>query len=522
MPVHNDLERRRQIRREQEKWSFKGIIVSLAFGLAALAVSTTVLIAPWWEPINYYGFSTESATGVLVVVASYVGAILALLFGGGLTIAALEELRLFVEEVLPTCRLPSPVVWGNAAIPAVPVFLIGVIYLAGATPLGDLLSAVVIQAVLPPALFTLIVALFLALSLRGGGRVLACAVWLTTVAALFVGLWNLPALLQVPVPNVLYGTRYEAEHALRASGFEPEVETREVSEENVGEVVSQYPFPGSKEDDGSTVTITVGEPTMIDVPDLFGTTQDEAERYAGEDFRIEEGASKVSDEPKGTIVGQDTMPGSRVQQGETISLVTSAGQPPYPGDILFEDFSDALGGWLEAAVEYGIYHHTDGQYQLYVPASSSGALAWSNTRFLGDAVLEVDVTTIGDIMEDSAFGITCFGQDADGDHHHDNYYEMRIWADGSSQIRKVEDNETTVLDEGYPNGAVRASPQTNHLRADCGPSELALYSNGQELVDAYDSEYRYGKAGLSVHRSGATEDPGANVHFDNYRISTPP
>ncbi len=62
------------------------------------------------------------------------------------------------------------------------------------------------------------------------------------------------------VPNVIGSERREAVEAIRAAGLTPSVEEEETEvPSQVGRVVDQFPPPGSEQEPGSTVTITVGK-----------------------------------------------------------------------------------------------------------------------------------------------------------------------------------------------------------------------------------------------------------------------
>jgi eukaryotic-like serine/threonine-protein kinase len=62
------------------------------------------------------------------------------------------------------------------------------------------------------------------------------------------------------VPNVIGKERREAVEAIRAAGLTPSVEEEETEvSSQVGRVVDQFPTPGSEQEPGSTVTITVGK-----------------------------------------------------------------------------------------------------------------------------------------------------------------------------------------------------------------------------------------------------------------------
>jgi serine/threonine-protein kinase len=62
------------------------------------------------------------------------------------------------------------------------------------------------------------------------------------------------------VPNVIGKERREAVEAIRAAGLTPSVEEEETEiPGQVGRVIDQFPPPGSEEEPGSTVTLTVGK-----------------------------------------------------------------------------------------------------------------------------------------------------------------------------------------------------------------------------------------------------------------------
>ncbi len=65
---------------------------------------------------------------------------------------------------------------------------------------------------------------------------------------------------QSKVPNVIGKERREAVEAIRAAGLTPSVEEEETEVSGqVGRVIDQFPPPGSEEEPGTTVTITVGK-----------------------------------------------------------------------------------------------------------------------------------------------------------------------------------------------------------------------------------------------------------------------
>src|SRR5207253_10717669 len=65
---------------------------------------------------------------------------------------------------------------------------------------------------------------------------------------------------QAKVPNTIGKERREAVEAIRAAGLTPAVEEEETEvPSQSGRVLDQFPPPGSEQEPGATVTITVGK-----------------------------------------------------------------------------------------------------------------------------------------------------------------------------------------------------------------------------------------------------------------------
>ncbi len=96
---------------------------------------------------------------------------------------------------------------------------------------------------------------------------------------------------------------------------------------DVGDVISQDPLPGTPLEKGKTVTITVGKaPAQVEVPDLTGLTQDEAvAALKAAHLQLGTPTTQPSDQPEGTVVSQDPLPGQKVDKGSTVDVVLSAG-----------------------------------------------------------------------------------------------------------------------------------------------------------------------------------------------------
>ena len=132
---------------------------------------------------------------------------------------------------------------------------------------------------------------------------------------------------QSPVPNAVGMTEAVARDRLVAAGFE--VQTREVfSEDEPGTVVAQEPAAGARAAEGSSVTINVSKGTgEVDVPDVVGLGQAEAEAEL-ESAGLQANVVEVpSVEPEGTVVAQNPA-GGTAKQGSSVRVNVSNGTLP--------------------------------------------------------------------------------------------------------------------------------------------------------------------------------------------------
>ena len=125
------------------------------------------------------------------------------------------------------------------------------------------------------------------------------------------------------VPNAVGLSETAARDRLVAAGFQ--VETREVfSEREPGTVVSQEPAAGADAEEDATVTISVSKGTgLVDVPNVVGLSQAEAEAElsaAGLEANVVEVPSA---EPEGTVVAQNPT-GGQAREGSAIRLNVAA------------------------------------------------------------------------------------------------------------------------------------------------------------------------------------------------------
>jgi eukaryotic-like serine/threonine-protein kinase len=130
------------------------------------------------------------------------------------------------------------------------------------------------------------------------------------------------------VPDVVGSGRAEAEQALKAAGFEVEVDERESSFDDQNRVMGQDPSGGAQAEVGSGVTITVGTgPSSVPVPRLYGKTPAQAESVLqGAGLRLgTQSRDYNNDVADGRIYFQDPSGGENVDPGTAVAVAVSLG-----------------------------------------------------------------------------------------------------------------------------------------------------------------------------------------------------
>ncbi|MBA2725375.1 MAG: PASTA domain-containing protein, partial [Actinobacteria bacterium] len=138
---------------------------------------------------------------------------------------------------------------------------------------------------------------------------------------------------QVEVPRVVGMDEDAAIDKLEDAGFTVNVDTKE-NKKDEGTVFKQDPAAGEEADEGSEVTILVSEgPADVEVPDLEGSTEDEAKDIL-EDAGLKLGKvtpEENEDVEEGTIFDQDPSADSIVPAGAKIDVTVAA--PPETTEV---------------------------------------------------------------------------------------------------------------------------------------------------------------------------------------------
>jgi len=136
---------------------------------------------------------------------------------------------------------------------------------------------------------------------------------------------------QVAVPDFIGMTADEAAAAGAAAGLDVIVGGTTVvqpGDPNIGKVADQSPSAGTHIDDGSQVTVLLGEVEQVTVPDVRGMTEADANAAITNAGLVVAKTEAEDSSPAGTVISQDPIGGTTVDRGSTVNIVVSTGPPP--------------------------------------------------------------------------------------------------------------------------------------------------------------------------------------------------
>ena len=116
-----------------------------------------------------------------------------------------------------------------------------------------------------------------------------------------------------------------------------------------GLVMSQSVDAGSTVEEGTTINITISRGSMsVTVPDVRWGTLKEAKVALNElGLQIDPRYEYDDDNPKGTVIGQETSPGDSVKKGTTIVVIVSDGPEPTQPTTTEENNGGGNGGGVQ-------------------------------------------------------------------------------------------------------------------------------------------------------------------------------
>jgi ABC-type glycerol-3-phosphate transport system substrate-binding protein len=188
---------------------------------------------------------------------------------------------------------------------------------------------------------------------------------------------------------------------------------------------------------------------------------------------------------------------------------------PATGTGVQDDFSSAscLFGSMQAGTSRG-YECIDGEFRAWIDNDQDAyefVTAPTNESY-GDVRIEVDVRFVSG--EEAGAYLLCRGSQLSG-----NFYYFRLGADGLAEITDYLEGEEQIA-RMYPLPEGTIQPGWNHLRADCIGMDLALYLNGELVLERAieGSVYETGDIGLGA---GGGSLGFSEVRFDNLVVTRP-
>ncbi|MBN1180332.1 MAG: hypothetical protein JXD18_14055 [Anaerolineae bacterium] len=183
---------------------------------------------------------------------------------------------------------------------------------------------------------------------------------------------------------------------------------------------------------------------------------------------------------------------------------------PRPQVIYSDSFEDESSGWDVIEYENGNVGYRDGSY--FAETWESGGMVWGLAgQNFSDAAIEVDITQVlAAANNNNGFGVMCRVQ-ADN-----SGYLLRISGDGFYAIHRINAGAFEEIVGWTSSPAINQGNATNHLRAVCDGSTLAVFVNGQFLGEATDTTFASGDIGLAAT---TFEDAETEIRFDNLVVA---
>jgi serine/threonine-protein kinase len=271
----------------------------------------------------------------------------------------------------------------------------------------------------------------------------------------------------VEVPELEGKTQQEAQQALEAVDLRARFTEQASTEVDEGTVISSDPGAGEKVDRASAVTVVVSSgPDAVEVPDLDGMTQSEAEdalEQAGlvADYQGSENVAKLEE---GQVSRQDPEAKDSAKEGDSVQFWTASGSvevPDLAGMTEDEATSKLEDLGLTAEVKTQEDDDTDKTGTVIDQNPTSGQTAIS----VGSEVTITIATKPSPVSVPNVTGLT---QDEATEALEDHGF-----------VVKTADEFSDTVEEGY---AIRTDPGANE-KVDKGSAVTLYVSNGKEQTE---------------------------------------
>lgn len=180
------------------------------------------------------------------------------------------------------------------------------------------------------------------------------------------------------------------------------------------------------------------------------------------------------------------------------------------GALFADDFSNPNSGWDSNGDSKALSQYDSGGYRIV--ATQDNSMVWAMPgQLFTDVRIEVTAETQGG-DDDNFFGLMCRVQ---GTTKSASFYAFLISSDGFYGIvKRVDGGELGLIEQGKMqfNSAINQGKAQNRIAAECSDERLALYVNGQKLVEVTDGDLNTGQVGVAA---GTFSIPGTNIFFDD-------
>ncbi len=242
---------------------------------------------------------------------------------------------------------------------------------------------------------------------------------------------------ETKVPNILGKTLEEAQSALEAAKLRTGRVDYEASGQPPNVVIKQSPEPNTAIPSNQTVDLTLSRGTSVRAPNLVGKEVKEAERML-KNLGLARGSisERPSTKEEGTVIGQDPSPGTEVERGRSIDVVTATKKL---------EAVDGIGSRIGARLRrISVNSVSD---LLEAPISSlSRAVGEANARKLLDSArLIVGKENLGGIVDEEALETIILGG---GIHTRESLAEVDVEELHARLIKALEEGRIK-LPEGY-------------------------------------------------------------------------
>jgi hypothetical protein len=183
---------------------------------------------------------------------------------------------------------------------------------------------------------------------------------------------------------------------------------------------------------------------------------------------------------------------------------------PYTEVIFRDDFSTLVGWFVDETDEFR-FRYQDGGYRILNGFQASYVNSIRSFD-LPNVYVETEARQVAG-PQDGYFGVVCRWQDVH------NFYGLAMGQDGFLTIVRVQDRRVSFLATGVAeSGLLNPAGQNNRIGGSCVGSNLTLYVNGEQVLQAQDTSFGDGFIGLMV---GTRSAAGVEAHFDNFLAARP-